>query len=419
MEIIIVPSELQGTVRAPSSKSMTQRAIAAAILTEGQSTIINPSDCNDSVAAKSIAASLGADISVIPNGLNITGSGKLKENILNCGESGLAIRMFSPVAALYPCEITMTGSGSLKNRPMTMIKDTLTQLGVRCSSNKGLLPLIIQGPLKGGKCITDGSVSSQLLTGLLMALPVAPGDSEITVLNLKSKPYIDLTLQVLDKFGISVVNDNYSRFTISGSQKYKATVMEVESDWSGGAFLLVAGAVNGDVSVTGLRSDSRQSDKTILTALDRAGARMKITENSVRVSKSELRSFEFDATEAPDLFPPLTALASYCTGISGIKGVSRLIHKESDRAKALMEEFGKMNIKVEIKEDYMLITGGKVKGAVVNSHNDHRIAMAEAVAALGASGSVTIENPRCVAKSYTAFFEDLRTLGANISDSSS
>ena len=181
----------------------------------------------------------------------------------------------------------------------------------------------------------------------------------------------------------------------------------------------MAGAVNGDVSVTGLRSDSRQSDKTILTALDRAGARMKMTENSVRVSKSKLRSFEFDATEAPDLFPPLAALASYCTGISGIKGVSRLIHKESDRAKALMEEFGKMNIKVEIKEDYMLITGGKVKGAVVNSHNDHRIAMAEAVAAIGASGNVTIENPQCVAKSYTAFFEDLETLGANISNSSS
>ncbi|MBN2862562.1 MAG: 3-phosphoshikimate 1-carboxyvinyltransferase, partial [Bacteroidales bacterium] len=244
-------------------------------------------------------------------------------------------------------------------------------------------------------------------------------DSEITVLNLKSKPYIDLTLQVLDKFGISVVNDNYSRFTIRGSQKYKATIMEVESDWSGGAFLLVAGAVNGDVSVTGLRSDSRQSDKTILTALDRAGARMKMTENSVRVSKSKLRSFEFDATEAPDLFPPLAALASYCTGISGIKGVSRLIHKESDRAKALMEEFGKMNIKVEIKEDYMLITGGKVKGAVVNSHNDHRIAMAEAVAALGASGSVTVKDSRCIAKSYTVFFEDLKTLGANISNSSS
>lgn len=363
-----------------------------------------------------IAEGLGANIESMPNGLKIKGSGRLKERILNCGESGLAIRMFSPIAALFPDEIKMTGTGSLRTRPMKMIEDTLTQLGARCSSNNGLLPLIIQGPLKGGFCETDGSVSSQLLTGLLMALPTAPDDSEINVINLKSKPYIDLTLQVLGKFGINVVNDGYSKFGIPGNQKYKATPFEVESDWSGGAFLLVAGAINGDITVSGLRSDSRQSDKTILTALDRAGARMSILENSVRIVKSELRAFEFDATESPDLFPPLAALASYCNGITGIKGVSRLIHKESDRASALTEEFGKMNIKIEINDDYMLITGGPVSGAAVDSHNDHRIAMATAVAALGASGKVSIRDSQCIAKSYPGFFDDLKSLGTIVYD---
>jgi len=414
MERIVVPSEVKGNVRAPSSKSMTQRAIAAAMLATGESIIINPSYCDDSLAAMSIAAGLGARVDPEINELKITGSGELKERKLNCGESGLAIRMFSPIAALYPGEIIMTGAGSLKNRPMSMIEEALTQMGVSCKSEGGLIPISIQGPLKGGNCEIDGSVSSQLLTGLLMALPVALKDSEIKVNNLKSKPYIDMTIQVLEKFGIEVINNGYTQFSIRGNQKYIANSFEVESDWSGGAFLLIAGAINGDITVTGLRSDSRQSDKTILTALDRAGARISILENSVRISKSDLRSFEFDATESPDLFPPLAVLASYCKGISGIKGVSRLVHKESDRASVLIEELGKMNIKVEIKDDYMLINGGTVNGAHVNSHNDHRIAMAAAVAALGASDKIFIKDSQSVTKSYPGFFNDLRKLGASV-----
>jgi 3-phosphoshikimate 1-carboxyvinyltransferase len=415
MDVIVVPSEVKGTIRAPSSKSMSQRAIAAALLSDTECTILNPSYCNDSLAAISIAENLGASIEKSTTELKILSSHKIKDRTLNCGESGLAIRMFSPIAARNPGEIIMAGTGSLRNRPMKMIEDTLNQLGAVCRSNAGLLPLTITGPIKGGKCVTDGSVSSQLLTGLLMALPVANDKSVITVVNLKSRPYIDMTLQVLEKFGIKVTNDNYEVFKIDGNQRYKATTFEVESDWSGGAFLLVAGAVNGDVTVEGLRTDSRQSDKTILTALDRAGAAITINENSVRITKSSLRSFEFDATESPDLFPPLTALSAYCKGVTGIKGVSRLIHKESDRAKALLEEFRKMNVKVEIKGDYMLVTGGKIHEARVNSHNDHRIAMAVAVAALGASGKIQIEDPLCIAKSYPGFYDDLRALGAVVS----
>ncbi len=414
MERTVKPSNVKGSIKAPSSKSMTQRAIAAAVLADGETTIINPSYCDDSLAAMSIAAGMGAIVSPDSAELKIRGSSEIKENKLNCGESGLAIRMFSPIASLFPSEIILTGSGSLKKRPMSMIEEALSQFGVFCKSEGGLLPLTIKGPLKGGYCEIDGSISSQLLTGLLMALPVTDGDSEVKVNNLKSKPYIDMTLQVLEKFGIKVINDVYSKFLIKGNQKYIPCRFEVESDWSGGAFLLVAGAIAGDVTVKGLRPDSKQSDKAILTALDKAGARMSICEDSIRVLQSAMKAFEFDATESPDLFPPLVALASYCTGISGIKGVSRLIHKESDRASALVAEFGKMNIKIQINNDYMLVTGGKISGAMLHSHDDHRIAMAVAVTALGASGRVTIKDSHCILKSYPGFFDDLKQLGAGV-----
>jgi len=411
MERYVDPSAIKGKIKAPASKSMTQRAIAAALLADGQSIIHNPSYCDDSLAAMSIAVGLGARVEPEANELKINGSVELKEPKLNCGESGLAIRMFSPIAALYPTEITMVGANSLKKRPMIMIEEALKQLGVKSSSAGGFLPLTIHGPIKGGFCEIDGSVSSQLLTGLLMALPLASKDSEIKVNNLKSKPYIDMTIRLLNSFGIKIHNTDYKQFRIPGNQKYIPGSYTVEGDWSGAAFLLVAGAINGNLSIVGLNQESLQSDRAIISALEKAGAHIKINENQIDISKSELKAFDFDATDCPDLFPPLVALASFCTGLSTIKGVSRLIHKESNRGETLKEEFNKMNIKIEIKDDLMLITGGKPQGAHVESHEDHRIAMAVAVTALGAAGKVYIRDSQCVVKSYPGFFDDLRTLG--------
>lgn len=416
MDRSVEPSRVNGQVKAPPSKSMSQRAIAAAMLADGESLILNPSYCDDSLAAMSIAVGLGARVVPGVSEMRITGCRGLKEKKLNCGESGLAVRMFSPVAALYPEEITMIGSGSLKKRPMDMIGDALNQLGVRCISTDGFLPISIRGPLKGGRCEIDGSLSSQLLTGLLMALPAADEDSEILVNNLKSKPYIDMTLGILRDFGISVSNENYRLFKVPGRQKYIPQTYQVEGDWSGGAFLLVAAAISGELKVTGLRSDSSQSDKGILKALGLAGANYKISDNQIEISKSKLKAFEFDATESPDLFPPLVALASFCEGRTRIKGASRLLYKESDRASTLSDEFRKMNVEVGIEDDYIIITGGEVKGGRVNSHGDHRIAMAAAVAALGASGKVSIKDSHCVAKSYPGFFDDLRKIGATVEE---
>ncbi len=412
MERSVEPSFINGQIKSPPSKSMTQRAVAAAILAEGRSTIINPSYSDDSLAALSIAVGLGAKVYPGENQVIIDGCREVKEKKLNCGESGLAIRMFSPIAALFPDEIIMLGSGSLKKRPMFMIGDALSQLGVRCLSTDGFLPLTIQGPIKSGNCEIDGSMSSQLLTGLLMALPLTNEDSQITVSNLKSKPYADMTINVLKDFGIRVYNDEYNVFRIPGRQSYIARDFEVEGDWSGGAFIIVAGAINGNLKISGLRAASCQSDKAIIKALEKAEARIKISEDTIEISKSVMKAFEFDATESPDLFPPLVALAAYCTGTSKIKGASRLFHKESNRAAALIEEFGKMNIVITLEGDLMMITGGEVKGARISSHDDHRIAMAGAIAALGAKGKVSIRDSHCVAKSYPGFFEDLRKVGA-------
>jgi len=414
MERYVDPSALEGTVNAPTSKSMTQRAIAAALLADGESIILNPSYCDDSLAAMSMAVGLGARVEPQVNEMKIIGSATLKESKLNCGESGLAIRMFSPIAALYQAEITLVGANSLKKRPMFMIEEALNQLGVKCTSTGGFLPLTIQGPLVGGYCEIDGSVSSQLLTGLLMALPLASKSSEIKVSNLKSKPYIDMTIQILKYFGINVENKEYNLFHIPGNQKYMPNRYTVEGDWSGGAFLLIAAAINGHLIVKGLRKDSLQSDMSVIQALEKAGARMIFSDDTIGISKTVLKAFDFDATESPDLFPPLVALATYCEGISSIKGVSRLMFKESDRAKTLQEEFAKLKVKIDIHDDTMFVTGSRPQAARVESHDDHRIAMALAVTALGATGRIYIRDSQCVAKSYPGFFDDLRQIGASV-----
>jgi 3-phosphoshikimate 1-carboxyvinyltransferase len=384
------------------------------MLSRGKCIISSPSYCDDSLAAISIITGLGAKAELLPDRLVVESGGDTKEKILNCGESGLATRMFAPIAALFSEEITLTGENSLMKRPMTMIEEALSALGVKCLSPDGFLPVCIRGPLKGGRIEIDGSLSSQLLTGLLMALPLAENNSEITVGNLKSRPYIDMTMQILDNFGITVINKDYSVFTIPGKQKYIPCNSTVEGDWSGGAFLLVAGALGGRITVEGLRQQSAQSDKGIMEALQAAGATMHITDNTITVEPSPLRSFTFDATHSPDLFPPLATLAACCSGETAIKGVSRLAHKESNRAETIVNEFSKLGIRVTLEDDIMKIAGGKPSGGEVESHNDHRIAMAMAVAAIKASGRVCIKDSQSIAKSYPRFFNDMQQLGALI-----
>ncbi len=407
----IHPSSATGNITSPPSKSMTQRAIAAGLMADGSTTILNPSFCNDALAAIDIARKLGADIIQDSGQINIKGGLPMSNNMLNCGESGLAMRMFAPIAALRDSRITFNGSGSLFRRPIHMIGEALMQFGVQFESSSGFLPFSLKGPMIGSKAVIDGSVSSQLLTGLLMALPLCRINSEIQVNNLKSKPYVSMTLEVLEEFGISIGNKGYEIFHIPGNQKYMAHEYTVEGDWSGGAFLLAAAAINGNIKVHGLNRGSCQADLAILEALRISGVNLVINDDSIAVSQTRLNAFDFDASDCPDLFLPMAALAAYCIGTSKIAGVGRLIFKESNRAEAIREEMGKLGIQINIQGDVMHINGGKVRGATVNSHHDHRIAMMTAITALGSDAPVTIENAECVAKSYPEFFHDLSRLG--------
>lgn len=423
MVVTIHPSGLSGNIQAPASKSSMQRACAAALLYKGETLIHNPGHSNDDKAALDIIERLGAQIDDRGELLIIHSKGirPVKEEI-NCGESGLSIRMFTPLAALSKKEISITGNGSLLTRPMDFFDEILPQLGVSVKSNEGKLPLLLKGPLQPASIEVDGSLSSQFLTGLLLAYAAAgASDVFIKVNNLKSRPYIDLTLDVMKQFGMKLpVNKLYNEFYFEKSapdnSKKPPVNYTVEGDWSGGAFLLVAGAIAGPVTIRGLDPGSTQADKAILEALMLANAGVAIDAKGITIHPSAMKGFEFDATDCPDLFPPLVALAAYCKGITSIQGVSRLTHKESNRGLTLQDEFGKMGVKIELDHDQMRVYGGgPVKGANVHSRHDHRIAMACGVAALKAEGGVTIEQANAVKKSYPDFFRDLKKLGGAVS----
>jgi 3-phosphoshikimate 1-carboxyvinyltransferase len=292
---------------------------------------------------------------------------------------------------------------------------------VKIASQNGFLPIQIQGPLQAPISITvDGSLSSQFLTGLLMAYAASGAqNAEINVIDLKSKPYIDLTLAVLHSFGWKVQHDNYTHFRFLPHAPLKDKIQyTVEGDWSGAAFLLVAGAIAGPIKVKGLQMNSTQADKAVMQALQNANVSIALEEDGIQIGSTDdaaLRAFEFDATDCPDLFPPLVALASVCIGVSEIKGVNRLAHKESDRGKTLQVEFEKMGVQIDLEGDIMKIHGGdEIKSATVFSQHDHRIAMACGVAALKANGPVVITEAAAINKSYTDFFEHLRQLGAKV-----
>ncbi len=408
MTITVCPQTITRTIDAPASKSAVQRAIALALLTDGETRILKPTYSNDVRAAASVAKSLGAEVEMLHNEIIIRGKQREISENLSCGEAGLCIRMFAPVAALFGKSFKLSGEGSLLVRPVAGIQDALEKFGAVCETSNGFPPLKISGKLLGGKADIDGSLSSQVLTGLLIALPTAEQDSEIFVPNLKSKPYIALTLDMIRAFGGDIENTNFEHFKIKGNQTYKALEYQAEGDWSGAAFLLVAGLISGEITVTNLDLKSSQADRAILEAIGYARGNMSITFDGIITRKTQnLEAFDFDATDCPDLFPPLVALAAYCKGTSRIKGVSRLAHKESNRGEVLRDEFAKIGIKITLDNDLMHITGGTVWGGHVRAHNDHRIAMATAAAALGAKGEIAIDEAESINKSYPDFFRDL------------
>jgi 3-phosphoshikimate 1-carboxyvinyltransferase len=417
MKAIVEPGKISGTLMAPPSKSLTQRAYAGALLHNGTTIIHNAGNSQDEKAALQITQQLGARIvNQTENRIEIYSTGiNPTSREINCSESGLAARLFIPIASLIGREITINGSGSLLKRPMSGIKEPLQELGIAINGFNGYLPFSLKGPIAPKTITVDASEGSQFLSGLLFALSYSATEQlTVNVTNLKSRPYIDLTLEMLAAFGKPIAHNNYRQFVIDPALFTDPETVEigVEGDWSSATFFLVAGAIAGDIAISGLNSNTLQADKAIVEVLKSAGAEISVGEDSVTVKKSVLTPFDFDATHCPDLFPALAVLAACCEGDSHIKGVHRLFYKESNRVESVTEMLHCFGVHFSVEEDTLFICGEKtLQGTVIDSYNDHRIAMAAAIGALRAKSQVDITGAEAINKSYPGFFNDLVLCG--------
>ncbi len=412
MDIHLSKGEVLGELNPPCSKSYAQRALAVALLAKGRSILRNIDLCDDTISAMKCIETLGAKVSHIDkHTIAIDGGSVPRGTTLNIGESGLSTRLFTPLASLWSEAIRIEGRGSILKRPMTMMIEPLRELGVEVNDNDGFLPFVVKGPIKGGEANVDGSVSSQFITGLLISLPLAKNDTTLKVSKAVSTPYLDMTIETAKAFGVEISHNNYTEFFIEGEQSYLPTAFSIEGDWSAASVLLVAGAIAGEVTVHNVSPLSKQADVAITQALVSAGAEVTSDDNGITVKRRKLNAFSFDATQCPDLFPALVALAAACDGVSTIKGTSRLTHKESNRALTLQAEYAKVGIEVTLEgDDIMKVRGGEITNTTVDSHNDHRIAMSMAATALRGKGEMIIKGAECVAKSYPAFFDDFKSI---------
>ena len=446
-------------IQMPSSKSFAQRAIIAAALAEGTTTLNGYSPCGDNESAISVARALGAEVTVglaykegkvVKDSSTLTikgrGAAGLEPETINAGESGLLARLMIPLmAVLGDGNATITGDGTLTRRPLKGARDIMGAFGVRLETISGTgqesfsevhVPLTISGKLEGGKVTVSGSGGSQLISGLLMALPLLQEDTVIRLTEPKSIPYLFITMDVLKAFGVKIWCDmeggpefaesqDWNDCTeivlhIKGGQSYKATDMDIEGDWSSAANFLVAGAIFGKVNVSGLDTKSLQADLSIMDILMEAGASLSQMGDDdprgvIHVQKAPLNAFDVDANNCPDLFPIVAILAAFCQGTSRIAGVGRLANKESDRAQAILSMLVQLGVKARISGDKMIIEGHSLaqrclighllKGGNYTSSHDHRMVMALKVAELGADGPIVIDDIECVSKSFPTFME--------------
>lgn len=411
---------LKGDIKIPPSKSLAHRAIIAAALSEEESILYNIQYSRDIIATINIMRSLGASIIEADNNtLHINGTGffnsQTTENLLQCDESGSTLRFLVPVALVKGGNFTFDGKGKLKERPMKPYYDIFNEKNISYNSSSGL-PLRVMGKLESGRYSLPGNVSSQFITGLMFALPLLDGDSIIHITTeLESKAYVDLTMQVLRKFGIEIINRDYREFIVHGNQQYTACRDSIEGDFSQGAFYLVAGAIGSDINCRGLDIESLQGDKAILDILRSMGCRLDITEQYIKALPSVTNGVDIDVSQCPDLVPVLGVLGCMSKGRTRILNAGRLRYKECDRLMATASELNKLGGKITELEDSLIIEGiDSFHGGHVDSHNDHRIAMALSIAATRATGEVIIDNPMTINKSYPDFYKDYVTLGGDI-----
>lgn len=408
MKRFIKPSDIAISIPAPASKSYAQRAILLALLAGGESRLTGFDACDDTLAAIEVARQLGAMVE--------TGEGyclvksffdreRYTPHTIECGESGLLSRIAIAIMSLYDRETTVTGYGTLMNRSFEAMERPLRELGAEIVFNHSKLPAQIKWGMKGGETTVDGSSGSQMLTALLMTLPLTPRGGDLFVIDLTSKPYIDMTIALMKIFGVEVTREGYERFKVKGNNRYTPVDYAIEGDWSSASMLLVAGALAGEVTVCNLNLNSLQADRKIVDLLLSSGVITIIGNDCISTRKSPVEAFFFDATDCPDLIPAAVALAIAANGKSAIKGVNRLINKESNRADVLISEYAKVGISIEVKDDALIVTPGEVLGGEIDSHGDHRIAMSLTLAALISKEGIMINSSESVSKSFPTFFE--------------
>ncbi len=413
MKVLINPAKLCGTISAIPSKSDAHRLLILAALSAGETRILMPQRSEDIDATIVCLRALGATIEMMPEGVRVRGITKAAENpLLDCGESGSTFRFMLPVAAALCENARFTGGGRLPERPIGELMQAMQSHGVSFSSDR--LPFSIQGRMTGGEFSLPGNVSSQYLTGLLLALPMLAEPAQITLTTrLESAAYVDITLHDLRHFGVEVL-ENEGTYTLAAKRRPRSPVeLRVDGDWSNASFFLAAGALGAPVCVRGLDRESPQGDKAILGALAAFGARVTASLDAIWVSPAPLNGCEIDVGETPDLLPILAVLGACAGGETRLMNASRLRLKESDRLASIAAMLRALGGSVEELPDALVITGGTLTGGETESCHDHRVAMAAAVASVCCGQPVLISGADAVNKSYPAFFADFNKLGGN------
>ncbi|MDD4508338.1 MAG: 3-phosphoshikimate 1-carboxyvinyltransferase [Eubacteriaceae bacterium] len=423
--ITILPQKIGGTLIMPPSKSMSHRMVICAALAAGTSTIRNVLLSEDIAATCEAMTALGAVIDIMnePRGLStlrVTGIEAVdaSHQTICCNESGSTLRFMVPILAIKAKKTRITGKGRLPKRPMGPYEDCLTRQGILWHSEKvgQTLPLVLDGCLKPGRFTLPGDVSSQFITGLLLALPLLSGDSEIVLSSpLESRPYVAMTLEAMAAFGVTIHEKNDRLFQITGNQRYCSQDCRVEGDYSQAAFWMAAGCLSEKVMCAGLKCPSSQGDQAIIPFLRKMGGRIARTGSGFLVIPEKTRGIRMDVSQCPDLVPVLAVVAALSEGTSRIVNAGRLRLKESDRLSAITTGLNTLGARITEKRDGLEIHGvSRLKGGTVDSFNDHRIAMALAVASPCCTEPVVLTGPECVKKSYPDFWKDFTRMGGSI-----
>ncbi|MBC7128034.1 MAG: 3-phosphoshikimate 1-carboxyvinyltransferase [Candidatus Methanosuratus sp.] len=419
---VVRGSEVDGTVRAPPSKSLTQRAVACALIADGRTEVVNPSTSDDGTVAAMVARSMGARVRMGDGVWTIDPPSRPEapEDVVDCGGSATSMRLFTAIAALADGATVLTGNRSLRRRPIGELLEALGGLGVHSFSTRhnGLPPVVVEGGgIRGGTVSIRGDVSSQYISALILACTRADSQTSIQVLkSLESADYVMMSLDVLREFGGIAGSDFVSlRFKIPGRQALRGCRLVVEGDYSSAAFVIAAGALAGRASVTGLKARTSQGDRRILEIIERMGGRISVDGCTATATRNRLMGVEIDCSEVPDLVPVLGVLATQAEGVTVFRRVSRLRIKESDRVEGVVSMINRLGGRAKAEGDDIIVKGpSTLRGTEIDPREDHRIAMAAAVAGLVASGETVIRGAECVSKSYPGFFSDLKDLGAGV-----